>query len=175
MFTLCSPTSFIRIETTTSTPPTDGSLPPTTPGLVPLGTRYDTPVLYDLKTWLNVWVLDRNCELVSSNSDLHTAYRFPSSSWSCQCPCGCGTVVKRYNIISITRKVDTKMFTNTTYIDGFLALPIGLGTFLLELVSFDELASTHETGNDYHTCRLIDTDDHNDQYLVTSASFFKTK
>ena len=21
---------------------------------------------------------------------------FPSSSWSCQCPCGCGTVVKRY-------------------------------------------------------------------------------
>ena len=24
---------------------------------------------------------------------------FPSSSWSCQCPCGCGTVVKRYIII----------------------------------------------------------------------------
>ena len=24
---------------------------------------------------------------------------FPSSSWSCQCPCGCGTVVKRYSII----------------------------------------------------------------------------
>ena len=25
-------------------------------------------------------------------------YWFPSSSWSCQCPCGCGTVVKRYII-----------------------------------------------------------------------------
>ena len=26
------------------------------------------------------------------------SYRFPSSSWSCQCPCGCGTVVERYII-----------------------------------------------------------------------------
>ena len=28
-------------------------------------------------------------------------YQFPSSSWSCQCPWGCGTVVKRYIIITI--------------------------------------------------------------------------
>ena len=31
-------------------------------------------------------------------ADLYT-HRFPCSSWSCQCPCGCGTVVKRYIIM----------------------------------------------------------------------------
>ena len=30
----------------------------------------------------------------SNVHDVHTL--FPSSSWSCQCPCGCGTVEERY-------------------------------------------------------------------------------
>ena len=43
---------------------------------------------------------------------------FPSSSWSCQCPCGCGTVVKRCIIIITTTCVlgdltDTSAGTGT--------------------------------------------------------------
>ena len=33
------------------------------------------------------------------------SYWFPSSSWSCQCPCGCGTVVKRHITSSVKQHV----------------------------------------------------------------------
>ena len=33
---------------------------------------------------------------------------FPSSCWSCQCPCGCGTVVKRYIIPSVVHGYDSR-------------------------------------------------------------------
>ena len=41
-----------------------------------------------------LFVLLRGC--------ISICFRFPGSSWSCQCPCGCDTVVKRYIIICIS-------------------------------------------------------------------------
>ena len=39
--------------------------------------------------------MSENVVLIELYSNM-TIKRFPSSSWSCQCPCGCSTVVKRY-------------------------------------------------------------------------------
>ena len=48
---------------------------------------------------------------------------FPSSSWSCQCPCGCGAVVKRY----ISRVSVNKVLTfRKTFPQWFLELPMSM-------------------------------------------------
>ena len=69
------PTSYFRVESVTSKWPLPGGPhPPPPPGLVPQVTRYDTSSLDDLETWLAAVVLDKDCELVLNDENLHDAH-----------------------------------------------------------------------------------------------------